>query len=209
MNDTFPLEDFDEWAPTYDQNVRLQGFPFAGYEHTLDEIVKEAEPKAGMKILDLGAGTGNLTGRFLTAGCSVTGVDYSGNMIEIAKAKYPAATYLQADLRSNPESFLPEQKFDRVVSAYTFHHFTLTEKYQLLKKLVPFLASSSYFVIGDVAFQDDAALQVVSENAGDEWEDEEYWLADHSIEYLAQKQMQVSFVQTSNCAGVFKIMVFD
>lgn len=54
MNDTFPLEDFDDWAPTYDQNVRLQGFPFAGYEHTLDEIVKEAELKAGMKILDLG-----------------------------------------------------------------------------------------------------------------------------------------------------------
>ncbi len=207
MKDAYPLEDFDDWAPTYDQDVAAQGFPFAGYEHTLDEIVKAAKVKNGMHILDLGAGTGNLTFRFLEAGSTVIGVDYSSEMLKIARAKCPAAAFRQADLRSDPSSYLKGEKFDRIVSAYTFDHFTLAKKYQVLKRLAPFLKNNGFFVVGDIAFLDSTALKAVKESSLDEWEDEDYWLADQSIGYLTQKQLQTSFTQTGMFSGVFSIKV--
>lgn len=200
----YPMQEFDDWASAYDQSVLMDGFPFTGYEKTLDEIVKAAEPKAGYAILDLGAGTGNLSGRFLAAGCSVTGIDFSNRMIDIAITKYPTASFLQADLRSDPASYLAGQKFDRIVSAYTFHHFRLAEKYRLIDALIPFLKENGYFVIGDIAFEDDA-LQAFKLSVGAEWEDEEYWLTHQSIGYFAQREMPISFTRTSVCAGVFKI----
>ena len=203
MTDPFPLEDFDDWASTYDHDAKSQDFPFTGYNHTLDEVVKAATPKAGMTILDLGVGTGNLSERFLTCKCNVTGVDFSGEMIRIAKEKYPATSFIQADLRSNPASFLDARKFDRIVSAYTFHHFKLAEKYRILNNLTPFLKNSGFFVIADVAFQDDTALQTIRKSAGEVWEDEDYWLVDQSIPYFSRRELKISFMQTSICAGVF------
>ena len=205
MKDAYPPEDFDDWAPGYDRDIRTGGFPFEGYANTLDEIVGAAKVKKGMQILDLGAGTGNLTFRFLDNGCNVIGVDYSSEMIKIAKAKCPAAIFLQADLRREPSSYLPVQQFDRIVSAYTFHHFTLAKKYQLLKRLAPFLMNNGYFVIGDIAFIDNAALKAAKVTSSDEWEDEDYWLVDQSMEYFAKKQLQTSFTQTSSFTGVYRI----
>lgn len=205
MKDAYPPEEFDDWAPGYDRDIRTHGFPFEGYDNTLDRIVGAAKVKKGMRILDLGAGTGNLTIRFLEIGCTVIGVDYSAEMIKIAKAKCPAATFLQADLRREPTSYLPVQQFDRIVSAYTFHHFTLAKKYLLLKRLAPFLTNNGYFVIGDIAFLDNSVRKAGKGSSSDEWEDEDYWLVDQSMEYFAKKQLQTRFTQTSSFAGVFII----
>jgi len=205
MADKYPMQEFDDWAANYDQSVKGQGFPFTGYEDTLDEIVKAAEPLAKSDILDLGSGTGNLSGRFVAARCSVTGVDFSSQMLEIARSKNPTASYMQADLREELTPYLGYQRFDRIVSAYTFHHFTLAEKYRLLNTLIPLLKVGGYFVIGDIAFDNDAAMQAFSENLGPEWEEEEYWLVDQALDYFAWMGLRITFTRTSNCAGVFKI----
>jgi ubiquinone/menaquinone biosynthesis C-methylase UbiE len=41
------------------------GFPFDGYERVLDVVVHAAGASAGMRVLDVGTGTGNLAERFL------------------------------------------------------------------------------------------------------------------------------------------------
>jgi len=52
---------FDEWAESYDDAVQTDaGFPFAGYDQVLDEIFRLSGAKPGMRVLDLGTGTGNL-----------------------------------------------------------------------------------------------------------------------------------------------------
>ncbi len=205
MNDPYPASEFDDWAPQYDHDVRTAGFPFAGYEHTLKEIVRSAAPQAEMRVLDLGAGTGNLSALFLDAGCSVTALDYSAEMLKIARAKHPQAAYLQADLRSAPASYLPQQSFERIVSAYSFHHFPLAEKCRILQAFLPSLAPGGRFVIGDIAFADAAAKKAARVAAGAEWDEEEYWLADEALGVLARQQFNGTFLPTSFCAGVFTI----
>ena len=57
--------------------------------------------KPGGQLLDLGCGTGDPIARhFLKAGFQVTGVDYAGPMIEIARQRFPAAQWHVGDIRS-------------------------------------------------------------------------------------------------------------
>lgn len=67
---------FDTWAQHYDAPVTSTNgdFPFGGYERILGAVVTQAEVKPGMRVLDLGIGTGNLTQRFVAWGCAVWGV---------------------------------------------------------------------------------------------------------------------------------------
>ena len=52
---------FDDWAEHYDHSIPDdQAFPFHGYQAVLDEITPAAAVQAGMMILDLGLGRGNL-----------------------------------------------------------------------------------------------------------------------------------------------------
>ena len=64
--------------------------------------------KPGMTVLELGCGTGRLTGRLLSFGCAVTAVDNSGEML----AHAPKAAYLVC---SDIEHLSLPQKFDVVI----------------------------------------------------------------------------------------------
>lgn len=55
----------------------------------------------GARVLDLGCGTGLPVAKRLTeAGFAVTGIDESSVMLDLARERVPAATFLRADMRS-------------------------------------------------------------------------------------------------------------
>lgn len=214
MSDLFPAEDFDAWAENYDQSINAaQGFPFTGYAEVLDRVLELASPETGMSILDLGIGTANLALRFASRGCEIWGSDFSAAMLEKARLKLPEAQLFQADLHAllqpHPAESWPaalNRRFDRIVSAYVFHHFELGAKV----KIVEFLARAALepggrLIIADIAFPNQAALEAVKRAAGEDWDDEFYWLADETIPALARIGLNAAFHPVSNCAGVFEI----
>jgi demethylmenaquinone methyltransferase/2-methoxy-6-polyprenyl-1,4-benzoquinol methylase len=77
--------------------------------------------RPGDRVLDLGCGTGDLTlaaARRAGPTGHVTGVDFSGPMLEVARAKAmgrPGMTFLQASADALP---FPDASFDVVVSAF-------------------------------------------------------------------------------------------
>lgn len=206
MTDPFPVEEFDGWAENYDQSVSsTQDFPFTGYEAVLDKVVGLGNPESGMSVLDLGTGTGNLALRFQALGCEIWGTDFSAAMLEKARPKLPGAHLLQADLRGDWPPAL-NRRFDRIVSAYVFHHFELGEKVQIIEPLIhQHLEPNGRLIIADIAFQNQRALETVKYAVGDEWEDEFYWLADESVATLTQIGLRVEYIQVSSCAGIFTI----
>ena len=201
--DLFPASDFDGWASTYDQDVLDETrFPFTGYRCVLDVVVRLAEPQPEMLVLDIGTGTGNLAALFVAHGCRLWGTDYSPAMLAVATRKLPQAGFMLADVWQGWPAGLPPV-FDRIVSAYTFHHFELVEKVSLLNGLADHLAPQGRLVISDVAFEDKASLANVRQAVGEEWEDEFYWLADETLTALQQAGLKARFTPVSTCAGVF------
>lgn len=206
MNDLFPPSEFDDWAPSYDQNASVdRGFPFDGYSTVLRTIVQRASPKAGDTVLDLGIGTGNLALLFAERGCGIWGVDFSTEMLKLAGKKLPTASLVVRDLRDELPAHFP-LRFNHIVSAYTFHHFPLGEKVQLVQRIMKeHLQPDGVMVIGDIAFSHAAAEDAFRREAGEEWEQEYYWLANESLPALVDAGLDAAYEQVSSSAGVFTL----
>ncbi|RKL65735.1 SAM-dependent methyltransferase [Salipaludibacillus neizhouensis] len=80
-------------------------------------VVDLLEPKEGEKILDLGCGTGDLTHAISKSGAMVRGIDFSAEMIEKAREKFPEISF---DVE-NAENYRTEVKFDAVFSNAALH----------------------------------------------------------------------------------------
>lgn len=207
MTDPFPPADFDEWADSYDDSTRAENvFPFDGYEQVLDTIVLRAGMRPGMTVLDIGTGTGNLALRFAELGCELWCTDFSGPMLEKARAKLPAAHFIFHDFRTDLPTELGGMRFDSVVSAYVFHHVELPGKVEICKSLVKQnLKPEGRVVIGDLSFRSQTVMDVFARSIPDLWDAEPYWLADEALPALQAAGLQVDYEQVSACAGVYTI----
>lgn len=201
-----PSQLFDNWAEDYDPGVNSSenDFPFAGYDRVLDEMVRLTKVKSGMRILDLGVGTGNLASRFLAADCEVWGCDFSAEMLVKAREKWPQLHLLQADLLGKWPTQL-QQPFDRVVAGYVLHHFDLAAKVELLQQVVAqSLAGGGLILIADVSFPTEAMRTAASSRWADRWDlEEHYMVADETIRACEQVGLDVEYHQVSCCAGIF------
>jgi putative AdoMet-dependent methyltransferase len=202
----FPSSDFDAWAGTYDHDVTVQHkFPFDGYDNVLDMVVQLSAPTPGMTVLDLGTGTGNLAARFAARGCNLWCTDFSNPMLEKARQKLPSAHLVLHELQQD----LPDElsrRFDRIVSAYAFHHLSFHAKLGVAKRLVVHhLEPSGRMLIADISFPNPAAMYQYARSIGDQWEQEPYWLADETLQELKRAGLKAEYRQLSACAGIYCI----
>lgn len=207
MTVQFPPSEFDDWAPEYDQAAfSNRGFPFDGYTSVLRTIVQQAAPQPRDAVLDLGIGTGNLALLFAETGCRIWGVDFSAEMLKLAQRKLPTSTLSLGDLREELPAHFPP-RFQRIVSAYTFHHFPLAEKVSLVQRLlIDHLEPGGALVIGDIAFNDAAAEEKYRHELGSDWEQEYYWLADQALAAFTAAGISAVYTQVTACAGVFNVL---
>ena len=101
----------NQWNPTlYDQKHSFVSNFGLG-------LVELLAPKPYETILDVGCGTGDLAHKIAEFGADVTGIDASANMVEQAKAKYPALSFSVQD--ATKLAFY--EQFDAVFSNATLH----------------------------------------------------------------------------------------
>ncbi|HEX9187113.1 MAG TPA: class I SAM-dependent methyltransferase [Vicinamibacteria bacterium] len=120
-------EGYDRWAGIYDREQN----PLVGLE---EPVVREVlGDVAGLRVLDLGCGTGRHSLWLAGRGAAVTGVDFSEGMLEEARGK-PGADFVRF-LAHDLHQPLPfeDGTFDRVVSGLVLEH---------LKELDPFFAEA-------------------------------------------------------------------
>ncbi|HEY94633.1 MAG TPA: class I SAM-dependent methyltransferase [Dehalococcoidia bacterium] len=147
---------FDKWALTYDKDLEKANdsddWMFGDYYCILDKVVEycELEKYENPQVLDIGAGTGNLSIKFLEKKLMVTAIDPSKKMREICKGKYPDLVVLQGDFLDIP---LPSESIDIIVSSFAFHHLTETEKAVSVLLMRDILHSGGRIVIADLMFK--------------------------------------------------------
>lgn len=196
--------EFDEWAGQYDDSVRgREDFPFLGYESVLKRVIDLSAARPPCSVLDVGIGTGNLARHFVDLGCEVWGIDFSANMLDLAKAKLPELHLIQADLLAAwPDEV--SRRFDLIVSAYVFHHFELREKVSLLTRLGrDHCAQGGRIVVADISFPTRHALDEARTRWQSVWDEEQYWVAEEAVPACERAGLVVRYEQMVEFAGVF------
>jgi len=104
-------------------------------------VLVEAGIRSGMRVADLGSGTGMVTqllAELVGPTGEVVGVDYNGDQVEQAKALLPAGVSNVRFVRASAtDTGLPRESFDLVYSRFLLIHLTepdaaLREMYELL-----------------------------------------------------------------------------
>ena len=72
------------------------------------------------KILDVACGSAYMTASAAAAGAQVEGIDFSPNMVDEAKKRYPALSFRQGDAEALP---FADNTFDAVAIGFGVHHF--------------------------------------------------------------------------------------
>ena len=111
-------EGYDRWAEIYDDEAN----PLVLIEEP--EVIRALGDVAGLRVLDVGCGTGRHAVRLANAGAKVTGLDFSNRMLDKARAKPGAGAvrFIHQDA-SGALPFEPES-FDRVISCLVVDHLS-------------------------------------------------------------------------------------
>ena len=110
------LKQIYEYAASSDEQ-------FFTYPSTVESvgIFKELDSWEGLRVLEIGCGTGQLASMIATAGASsVLAFDYSENSIETAKSTYNLGNL--EFLCQDANDYVPQQKFDVVVLQGVLEH---------------------------------------------------------------------------------------
>lgn len=147
---------FDQWAPTYDQTV-FAATPHDGFENyteVLERVADLAGAGHGVRVLDVGTGTGNLALVLARRGAQVMAVEPSAEMRQVAQAKLGHIPVLEGQFLALP---LPDGSQDAVVSTYAFHHLDDERKALGARELLRVLRPGGRIVLGDVAWASEEA----------------------------------------------------
>jgi Cysteine synthase len=144
---------FDDWADNYDETVYIKNGEyeevFKYYTEILDETVRHISKSKDAKILDIGAGTGNLTIAVSKAGYNVIGIEPNTKMRNIALKKAPLISFLPGTFLSLP---IDDNSIDAIISSYAFHHLTDSEKEESIKLLKSKLKKNGTIIITDTMY---------------------------------------------------------
>ena len=117
------------------------------------ELIKKHLTKTkGLKILEVGCGTGLLGSQFLGEENSLLGIDTSEGMLNVFNEKFKNNPLVTARLMNLEEQELAEQKFDLILSSMAFHH--LVNPANMLLKLSRYLAKDGLIAIIDLDQED-------------------------------------------------------
>jgi SAM-dependent methyltransferase len=107
------------WSQTYDGPMRLLTVEEPAMHGLFDSL------PPGCDVLDAACGTARHGAQLAARGHRVTGVDRSGDMLAVARAKLPDAVFHQGDLEALP---VADATFDAVVCGLALVHLPRLER---------------------------------------------------------------------------------
>jgi ubiquinone/menaquinone biosynthesis C-methylase UbiE len=87
-------------------------------------LLDAAEVRQGMAVLDVGCGPGYVSAAASELGATVLGVDFSREMVGIARQMFPRVEFREGDAQ---KLAFPDQSFDRVLANFALLHLTNPE----------------------------------------------------------------------------------
>lgn len=147
MNETFNT--YNKIAKKYEEEYGndLSDTPY------IDSFLEKTN---GKKILDIGCGTGTLSEYIANQGFIVDAIDFSEEMLKIAKSKIKNVNFIQMDMRN----ININEKYNGIILAYSLFHISKKE----VKKVIP-----KYY---DLLKENGVMLIILQEGEGEKYVDE-------------------------------------
>jgi putative AdoMet-dependent methyltransferase len=197
-------------ADRYDERVEIESDDYLreNYYKILDRVIALAELKNGMKVLDIGVGTGLLTER-LPKGLSNFGIDVSEKMLKKAEEK-------NLPIRLEKGSFLDipfaDNEFHKIISTFAFHHLSPVEKEKAFMEMDRVLLEKGIIVIGDYMFKNkiqksEVVNKFIKEDRKDmllEIEDEYFMDISNAEKFLRSLNYNVIYERASVLTWILK-----
>jgi SAM-dependent methyltransferase len=132
-------------------------------------LLEAAQVSSGMSVLDMGCGPGYVAAAAVERGAVSTGIDFSKQMVAIARQMFPHVEFHEGDAQNLP---FPERSFDCVLANFALLHLAdpqraCAEAFRVLTAGGKFAftiwappAQSAYAKIIDEAIQTHADLEV-------------------------------------------------
>lgn len=122
---------------------------------------------AKIRVLDLGVGTGYLSGKIIEAfpNASILAIDAAELMIEKAKIRLKAQlgqiTFQEVTFQELPDKGKDINGLDAVVSAFALHHLLRKEKLRLFQFVYSILKPGGWFINCDIFNAADPAMDAI------------------------------------------------
>lgn len=133
------VDGYAEWAAKYDGPNPLITTEELTVLPLLDDLARP-----GMRALDAACGTGRHAAHLLDRGCTVSGVDQSPAMLEVARGTVPGATFETGTLESLPYN---DSSFELITVSLALCH--LADPSPAIDELARVLAPGGSIVISD------------------------------------------------------------
>jgi 2-polyprenyl-3-methyl-5-hydroxy-6-metoxy-1,4-benzoquinol methylase len=200
---------FDNWAINYNKSVikseKEETYPFAGYSKVKYQIINVVSKIPYAYVLDMGDGTGEITGPLYDLGYNVTGVDLSEKMIGLAKKKMPNALFI-CDTFQNSLAKLNDQ-YNFIIFNYSIHHLDYQNQIDLLLNVYDYLSDQGMIIIGDVSTINTKDLKQLQEKYDSIWDDEEYYpIVGIYRNSELKKYYKISYNKINEVAGIFEFL---
>ena len=148
QHDEYVAQEFNRAAERYDDTRVVRSYQ----RRTQALIVDDSQIEKGMRVLDLGCGTGTATLEIasrLEGTGKVVGLDLSEKMLEQAEQKLTELGYTNVEFVLQSASDLNyAEYFDHVLSTNAFHHFA--DKQDVFARVYRSLRLGGVFLIQDI-----------------------------------------------------------
>lgn len=128
---------YRKWANTYDKEIN----PSIDLEE--NQVINLIHVKKGDYILDVGCGTGRYSKIFTQKAAKVVGIDFSRNMLKIAKQRVKKAEFKQTDITKKFP--FPDKTFDKIVCSLVISHIQNISP--VLKEMKRVLKDNGFIVL--------------------------------------------------------------
>jgi ubiquinone/menaquinone biosynthesis C-methylase UbiE len=128
-----PAAGHDWLLPLYDPLTKLMGA-----EAAHRQLIDQAGLEPGQRVLEIGCGTGSLTVlvKVLHPGVDMVGLDPDPKALDRARRKAARRRVsVQLDRGFSDALHYPDESYDRVLSAFMFHHLARYEKERSLQEV--------------------------------------------------------------------------
>ena len=150
-------EDYNKIAQPYTKN-------FGDITQFIPYIDEFASGLKGNRVVDMGCGAGQVVNYLSGKGLKAIGVDFSKNLLKIAKSNYPKLKFVNKDILK----FRPLRKFDGIITKYTLFHFSDNDVQIVLSKFKNMLNPDGRLcVILDVPSKD--SEKIITEELDDRY----------------------------------------